>query len=53
MTILDGPLSGRRNRRLAYGQAGVDLPYALGFVNKEEQTITVDLTKKQIEKAHP
>jgi len=24
-------------------------PYALGFVNREEQTITVDLTKKQIE----
>jgi uncharacterized protein YrrD len=24
-------------------------PYALGFVNKEEQNITVDLTKKQIE----
>ncbi|MFZ1041699.1 MAG: PRC-barrel domain-containing protein, partial [Anaerolineales bacterium] len=26
-------------------------PYALGFVNKEEQTITVDLTKKQIEES--
>jgi hypothetical protein len=24
-------------------------PYALGFVNKEEQFITIDLTKKQIE----
>ena len=28
-------------------------PYALGFMNKGEQTITIDLTKKQIEDSPP